>query len=151
MAEPSAGQRGGDYLEKLNAENIPAWARSMSFLLTGLVGFILALGLNLGDIVNRYMDSRSQIETTTLSQNGQLEVNALTGLIDSNKGLSQHLTDLILSINTLIEENKRLSESNSKLMTEQSELKQKLLATEEAFKKLTAENQDLKTRLELQK
>ena len=76
-------QRGDTYLAKLNSENIPAWARGMSMILTGLVGFILALGLNLGDIVNRYMDSRSQIETTTLSQHGQLEVNALTGLIDS--------------------------------------------------------------------
>lgn len=143
------GQRGDTYLAKLNSENIPAWARGMSLILTGLVGFILALGLNLGDIVNRYMDSRNQIETTTLSQNGQLEVNALTGLIDSNKGLTQHVTDLIMSINTLIEENKRLSESNSELMTKNTELSQLTIEQTELINKQNSEIQDLKTRLEL--
>lgn len=143
------GQRGDTYLAKLNSENIPAWARGMSLILTGLVGFILALGLNLGDIVNRYMDSRSLVETTTLSQNGQIEVNALTGLIDSNKGLTQHVTDLILSINTLIEENKRLSESNSELMTKNTELSQLTIEQTELINKQNSEIQDLKTRLEL--
>ena len=143
------GQRGDTYLAKLNSENIPAWARGMSMILTGLVGFILALGLNLGDIVNRYMDSRSQIETTTLSQNGQIEVNALTGLIDSNKGLTQHVTDLIISINTLIDENKRLSESNSDLMNKNTELNQKNVEQAELINKLNIEIQELKTRLEL--
>lgn len=143
------GQRGDTYLAKLNSENIPAWARGMSLILTGLVGFILALGLNLGDIVNRYMDSRNQIETTTLSQNGQIEVNALTGLIDSNKGLTQHVTDLILSINTLIEENKRLSESNSELMTKNTKLSQLTIEQTELINKQNSEIQDLKTRLEL--
>jgi predicted nuclease with TOPRIM domain len=143
------GQRGDAYLAKLNAENIPAWARGMSLLLTGLVGFILALGLNFGDIVNRYMDSRNQIETTALSQSGQLEVNALTGLIDSNKGLSQHVTDLILSINTLINENKRLSESNGELNQQLTDLMQNKAVQDELIKQLTTENQDLKTRLEL--
>lgn len=142
-------QRGDTYLAKLNSENIPAWARGMSMILTGLVGFILALGLNLGDIVNRYMDSRSQIETTTLSQNGQLEVNALTGLIDSNKGLTQHVTDLILSINTLIEENQKLSEKNSDLLIENAQLNQSVVANLEIINKLNADVQDLKTRLEL--
>lgn len=142
-------QRGDTYLAKLNSENIPAWARGMSLILTGLVGFILALGLNLGDIVNRYMDSRNQIETTTLSQHGQLEVNALTGLIDSNKGLTQHVTDLIMSINTLIEENKRLSESNSELMTKNTELSQLTIEQTELINKQNSEIQDLKTRLEL--
>ena len=145
----SLGQRGDTYLAKLNSENIPMWARGMSLILTGLVGFILALGLDFGDIVNRYMDSRSQIETTTLSQHGQIEVNALTGLIDSNKGLTQHVTDLILSINTLIEENKRLSESNSTLMAKNIELNQANIIQIELINKLNAEIQDLKTRLEL--
>lgn len=143
------GQRGDTYLAKLNSENIPAWARGMSMILTGLVGFILALGLNLGDIVNRYMDSRSQVETTTLSQHGQLEVSALTGLIDSNKGLTQHVTDLIISINTLIVENKRLSEVNSKLTDENIELTKETTEQLELINKLNAEIQDLKTRLEL--
>lgn len=142
-------QRGDTYLAKLNSENIPAWARGMSMILTGLVGFILALGLNLGDIVNRYMDSRSQIETTTLSQHGQLEVSALTGLIDSNKGLTQHVADLILSINTLIEENKKLSEKNSDLLIENAQLNQSVVANLEIINKLNADVQDLKTRLEL--
>lgn len=132
-------QRGDTYLAKLNSENIPAWARGMSMILTGLVGFILALGLNLGDIVNRYMDSRSQIETTTLSQHGQLEVSALTGLIDSNKGLTQHVTDLIISINTLIVENKRLSEVNSKLTDENIELTKETTEQLELINKLNAE------------
>lgn len=142
-------QRGDAYLAKLNSENIPPWARGMSMVLTGLVGFILALGLNFGDIVNRYMDSRNQIETTTLSQNGQLEVNALTGLIDSNKGLTQHVTDLILSINTLIDENKRLTEENTELMKKISELELANTKNMETINKLNSENQDLKTRLEL--
>lgn len=142
-------QRGDTYLAKLNSENIPAWARGMSMILTGLVGFILALGLNLGDIVNRYMDSRSQIETTTLSQHGQLEVSALTGLIDSNKGLTQHVADLILSINTLIEENKKLSEKNSDLLIENAQLNQSVVANLGIINKLNADVQDLKTRLEL--
>jgi len=142
-------QRGDTYLAKLNSENIPAWARGMSMILTGLVGFILALGLNLGDIVNRYMDSRSQIETTTLSQHGQLEVSALTGLIDSNKGLTQHVADLISSINTLIEENKKLSEKNSDLLIENAQLNQSVVANLEIINKLNADVQDLKTRLEL--
>lgn len=145
----SLGQRGDTYLAKLNSENIPAWARGMSMILTGLVGFILALGLNLGDIVNRYMDSRSQIETTTLSQHGQLEVSALTGLIDSNKGLTQHVADLILSINTLIEENQKLSEKNSDLLIENAQLNQSVVANLEIINKLNADVQDLKTRLEL--
>lgn len=132
-------QRGDTYLAKLNSENIPAWARGMSLILTGLVGFILALGLDFGDIVNRYMDSRSQIETTTLSQNGQLEVSALTGLIDSNKGLTQHVTDLIISINTLIVENKRLSEVNSKLTDENIELTKETTEQLELINKLNAE------------
>lgn len=145
----SLGQRGDTYLAKLNSENIPMWARGMSLILTGLVGFILALGLDFGDIVNRYMDSRSQIETTTLSQNGQLEVSALTGLIDSNKGLTQHVTDLILSINTLIVENKRLSEINSELTESNIELTKDTTEQLELINKLNAEIQDLKTRLEL--
>lgn len=141
--------RGTEYLNKLNSENIPSWARGMSLILTGLVGFILALGLNLGDIVNRYMDSQNQIQTTTLSQNGQIEGNALTGLIDSNKGLNQHVTDLILSIQSLISENKRLSEENSEKTKMLMELQQAKLADEELIKKQNAEIQDLKTRLEL--
>jgi len=145
----SLGQRGDTYLAKLNSENIPMWARGMSLILTGLVGFILALGLDFGDIVNRYMDSRSQIETTTLSQSGQLEVSALTGLIDSNKGLTQHVTDLILSINTLIVENKRLSEVNSELVNKNIELTKDTTEQSELINKLNAEVQDLKTRLEL--
>lgn len=145
----SLGQRGDTYLAKLNSENIPMWARGMSLILTGLVGFILALGLDFGDIVNRYMDSRSQIETTTLSQSGQLEVSALTGLIDSNKGLTQHVTDLILSINTLIAENKRLSEVNSELVNKNIELTKDTTEQSELINKLNAEVQDLKTRLEL--
>lgn len=145
----SLGQRGDTYLAKLNSENIPMWARGMSLILTGLVGFILALGLDFGDIVNRYMDSRSQIETTTLSQHGQLEVNALTGLIDSEKGLTQHVTDLILSINTLIVENKRLSEVNSELVNKNIELTKDTTEQSELINKLNAEVQDLKTRLEL--
>lgn len=145
----SLGQRGDTYLAKLNSENIPMWARGMSLILTGLVGFILALGLDFGDIVNRYMDSRSQIETTTLSQNGQLEVSALTGLIDSNKGLTQHVTDLIISINTLIVENKRLSEVNSGLTDVNIELTKDTTEQLELINKLNAEIQDLKIRLEL--
>lgn len=141
--------RGTEYLNKLNSENIPSWARGMSLILTGLVGFILALGLNLGDIVNRYMDSQNQIQTTTLSQNGQIEGNALTGLIDSNKGLNQHVTDLILSIQSLISENKRLSEENSEKTKMLMELQKAKLADEELIKKQNAEIQDLKTRLEL--
>lgn len=140
----SLGQRGDTYLAKLNSENIPMWARGMSLILTGLVGFILALGLDFGDIVNRYMDSRSQIETTTLSQHGQLEVSALTGLIDSNKGLTQHVTDLIISINTLIVENKRLSEVNSGLTDANIELTKETTEQLELINKLNAE-----TRLEL--
>lgn len=143
------GNRGTEYLNKLNSENIPAWARGMSLILTGLVGFILALGLNLGDIVNRYMDSQNQIQTTTLSQNGHLEGHALTGLIDSNKGLNQHITDLIISIQSLISENKRLSESNSEIATELMELRKAKMADEELIRKQTVEIQDLKTRLEL--
>ena len=135
----SLGQRGDTYLAKLNSENIPMWARGMSLILTGLVGFILALGLDFGDIVNRYMDSRSQIETTTLSQSGQLEVSALTGLIDSNKGLTQHVTDLILSINTLIVENKRLSEVNSELVNKNIELTKDTTEQSELINKLNAE------------
>jgi hypothetical protein len=145
----SLGQRGDTYLAKLNSENIPMWARGMSLILTGLVGFILALGLDFGDIVNRYMDSRSQIETTTLSQNGQLEVSALTGLIDSNKGLTQHVTDLIISINTLIVENKRLSVVNSGLTDVNIELTKDTTEQLELINKLNAEIQDLKIRLEL--
>jgi hypothetical protein len=153
----SLGQRGDTYLAKLNSENIPMWARGMSLILTGLVGFILALGLDFGDIVNRYMDSRSQIETTTLSQSGhlevsaltglidsnkgltQLEVSALTGLIDSNKGLTQHVTDLILSINTLIAENKRLSEVNSELVNKNIELTKETTEQSELINKLNSE------------
>lgn len=148
MSENS-GQRGDAYLAKLNSENIPGWARGMSIILTGLVGFILALGLNLGDIVNRYMDSQNQIQATTLSQDGQLEVNALAGLIDSNKGLTSHVTDLILSVNKLIEENQRLSKVNSDLIIENADLKQVTTENVELINQLRAENQDLKTRLEL--
>lgn len=143
------GQRGDAYLTKLNSESVPAWARGMSWVLTGLVGFILALGLNLGDIVNRYMDSQNQIQTATLSQNGTVEVNALAGLIDSNKGLSSHVNDLILSVNTLIEENQRLSIANSTLTLANSELQQINREDAEVIVRLKAEIQDLKTRLEL--
>lgn len=143
------GQRGDAYLTKLNSESVPAWARGMSWVLTGLVGFILALGLNLGDIVNRYMDSQNQIQTATLSQNGTVEVNALAGLIDSNKGLSSHVNDLILSVNTLIEENQRLSIANSTLTLANSELQQINRKDAEVIVRLKAEIQDLKTRLEL--
>lgn len=147
--ETTRADRGADYLKQLNSESIPPWARGMSLLLTGLVGFILALGLNLGDIVNRYMDSRNQIESTTLSQNGQLEVNALSGLIDSNKGLTQHVTDLILSLNTLIDENKRLTVENENLLKERNVYEKTILDLENNNTKLSQENQDLKTRLEL--
>lgn len=143
------GQRGDAYLTKLNSESVPAWARGMSWVLTGLVGFILALGLNLGDIVNRYMDSQNQIQTATLSQNGTVEVNALAGLIDSNKGLNSHVNDLILSVNTLIEENQRLSIANSTLTLANSELQQINREDAEVIIRLKAEIQDLKTRLEL--
>lgn len=143
------GQRGDAYLTKLNSESVPAWARGMSWVLTGLVGFILALGLNLGDIVNRYMDSQNQIQATTLSQNGTVEVNALAGLIDSNKGLNSHVNDLILSVNTLIEENQRLSIANSTLTLANSELQQINREDAEVIVRLKAEIQDLKTRLEL--
>lgn len=143
------GQRGDAYLTKLNSESVPAWARGMSWVLTGLVGFILALGLNLGDIVNRYMDSQNQIQTATLSQNGTVEVNALAGLIDSNKGLNSHVNDLILSVNTLIEENQRLSIANSTLTLANSELQQINRKDAEVIVGLKAEIQDLKTRLEL--
>ena len=145
------GQRGDAYLAKLNSENIPAWARGTSMILTGLLGFILALGLNVGDIVNRYMDSQSQIQTTTLSQDGQLEVNALGGIIDSNKGLNSHVTDLILAVNTLIEEKQKLSEKNSELLIENAQLNQSVVANLEIINKLNADVQDLKTRLELKK
>lgn len=150
MEEVTNIQRGTETLKQLNSDGIPTWAKSMSFVLTGLVGFILALGLNLGDVVQRYMDSKSSIETTALSQNGQLQVNALTGLIDSNKGLSQHVTDLILSINTLIDENKKLTDVNTKLLNDNNTLQQQILTLQTDLQKLTTENQDLKTRLELQ-
>jgi vacuolar-type H+-ATPase subunit I/STV1 len=143
------GQRGDAYLVKLNSESVPAWARGMSWILTGLVGFILALGLNLGDIVNRYMDSQSQIQTATLSQSGQVEVNALAGVIDSNKGLISHVNDLILSVNKLIEENQRLSTVNSSLMFQNTELQTLNTEYSEEIKQLNVEIQDLKTRLEL--
>jgi len=143
------GQRGDAYLAKLNSENIPAWARGTSMILTGLLGFILALGLNVGDIVNRYMDSQNQIQTTTLSQDGQLEINALSGLIDSNKGLTSHVNDLILAVNKLIEENQKLSEKNSDLLIENAQLNQSVVANLEIINKLNADVQDLKTRLEL--
>jgi hypothetical protein len=143
------GPRGDAYLAKLNSENIPAWARGMSMILTGLVGFILALGLNLGDIVNRYMDSQNQIQTTTLSQDGQVEVNALAGLIDSNKGLNSHVNDLIVSVNKLIEENQRLSEVNADLLIENAQLNQSVVSNLDIINKLQADVQDLKTRLEL--
>jgi hypothetical protein len=145
----SLGQRGDTYLAKLNSENIPAWARGTSMILTGLLGFILALGLNVGDIVNRYMDSQNQIQTTTLSQDGQLEINALSGLIDSNKGLTSHVNDLIISINTLIVENKRLSVVNSGLTDVNIELTKDTTEQLELINKLNAEIQDLKIRLEL--
>jgi len=143
------GQRGDAYLAKLNSENIPAWARGTSMILTGLLGFILALGLNVGDIVNRYMDSQNQIQTTTLSQDGRLEINALSGLIDSNKGLTSHVNDLILAVNKLIEENQKLSEKNSDLLIENAQLNQSVVANLEIINKLNADVQDLKTRLEL--
>lgn len=149
MEETNSVQHGTDTLKQLNADGIPSWAKSMSFVLTGLVGFILALGLNLGDVVQRYMDSKNTIETTELSQNGQLQVNALTGLIESNKGLSQHVTDLILSINTLITENKKLNDTNAKLLTDNADIQQQILVLQAEIQRLTTENQDLKTRLEL--
>jgi len=149
MEETNSVQHGTDTLKQLNADGIPSWAKSMSFVLTGLVGFILALGLNLGDVVQRYMDSKSTLETTTLSQNGELQVNALAGLIDSNKGLNQHVSDLILSINTLIEENKKLTDLNSEILLLNGDLQKQIVEQQAIIDKLTAENQALETRLEL--
>lgn len=143
--------RGDAYLAQLNKQDVPPWAKGMSLILTGLIGFILALGLNVGDVVTNYMSSRNQLETAALSQTGQVEVNALTGLIDANKGMTAHIADLIVSINNLINENKVLVEENRKLNTENAELKIQSIQDKETITNLNKEVQDARTRLELQK
>lgn len=141
--------KGKAFIDELKSEAAPQWVKNLSFAITALVGFVLALGLNIGDVVNNYMTNRQAIETTALSQNGQLEVNALTGLIEANKGMSTHITDLIVSINKLITENNELSAKNADLTQENATLSLKKSELENQIRQLQQENQDLKTRLEL--
>jgi len=144
MTEDSnIGTRGDAYLSKLNSEGIPAWAKGLSFILTGLIGFILALGLNVGEVVNTYMSSRNLLETTALSQGGTVEVNALTGLIQVNSGMTSHITGLISSINSLIEENSELTRTNSMFGKENATLQLENDKYKEEIRRLTKELQDL--------
>lgn len=147
--ETNSGVRGDAYLAKLNSENVPAWAKGMSFVLTGLIGFILAIGLNVGDVVNTYMANHLQLETAALSQGGTVEANALTGLIQVNSGMTSHITDLIGSINNLIDENTVLVNANATMSKENSELKVQVAKQNEEITRLTKELQDLRTRMEL--
>lgn len=149
MTQETNGTRGDAYLARLNSEGVPTWAKGMSFILTGLIGFILALGLDLGDVVTTYMSNQNQLESAALNQGGTVEANALAGLIQVNSGMTSHITDLIGSINNLINENTVLVNTNAILSKENTDLKLEVEKQKVEITKLTKELQDLQTRNEL--
>lgn len=142
-------KRGDEYLAKLtSSENTPSWARGLVYILTALIGFILALGLNVGDVVNTYMSNRTQLESTVVSQGGQLEISALSGLIEANRGMTSHISDLIRTISNLVDENNILVDDNAKLMKENFELKTKISEKDKEIERLLLQVQELKIKTE---
>lgn len=142
--------KGSEYLKKINAstEETSIWAKNISYLIAAIVGAVLTLGIDIGGNLTSFVQTKNALETTALSQNGALETTALEGLIESNKGMSEHIASLILSIDNLIEENQALSSSNADANKKISDLSEKITELEQEVTTLKQENSGLKGKIE---
>lgn len=94
------------------ASGVPTWAKSLNTVTLTIVGVLLALGINFGSILSKWIDNRVETQTTELSQQGQLQADSLSALINMNQTMNNQIVQLLDSVDTLIEENKRLTQTN---------------------------------------
>lgn len=135
-----------------NTSGLPTWLKSINSLTLMIIGVVIATGLNLGTIVNKYIDQRVVSQNTEQTTNGELQKNSLAALIDISNGLSKHVVDLTLSVQTLIDENKRLTSNNDELNKTITKLQENISALQLDNERLKQEIAALKTQIsELQK
>lgn len=131
---------------------IPSWLKTFNSFTVIVVGVILALGINSGKILESYVNSRVANQTTEQATNGELQKNSLAALIDISNGLSKHVVDLTLSVQTLIDENKRLNSNNDELNKTITKLQENISALQLDNERLKTEVAALKTQIsEIQK
>lgn len=130
-----------------SAQGLPTWAKSLNTVSLTLIGILLALGINFGSIINKWLDNKVETQTTELAQNGKMQQDSLSAVLEMNKTMSQQIIQLLNSVDALVSENKRLTltvEESNKTITE---LQKNIQEIEALNQKYIAEITELKRQL----
>jgi peptidoglycan hydrolase CwlO-like protein len=130
-----------------SASNLPTWAKSLNTVSLTLIGILLALGINFGSIINKWLDNKVETQATELAQSGKMQQDSLSAVLEMNKTMSQQIIQLLNSVDSLVSENKRLTltveESNKTI----SNLQKNIQEIEALNQKYIAEISELKRQL----
>lgn len=81
---------------KQDFNNLPAWAKAVIGILNALVTIVLAMGINVGEMLKKKMETDSTIESHKLDyDNTQKTQKALTEVINKSLDIDQKLMDKV--------------------------------------------------------